>query len=117
MLNPLDYEYTVCRKCGETFLGYWLSDGLCMKCYFREKFKISEVLWNCVLNKEEFQQLPLREKISRLSDWEEEHPEDREGVEKIKEGLIGYLKKVIEHERKIAELEMNANIMLRTASW
>ena len=117
MLNPCDFAETICRKCGKIFIGHWLSDGLCEECYYREKWHLSKEFVEKILRDELFLNLPIKEKISILSDWEHEHPEDREGIEEIKSALIDYLKKIIEYERKIVEIEIKANTMLRTGAW
>ena len=111
-LNPLDFAPIVCKKCGKVALAHWLSDGYCRECYIQHKIGVSVGLYELVTSKE-FKLASIRDKISILSDWEEEHPEDRVMCERLKAILAKKIRKILELKRKIVDIENEANMCLR----
>jgi len=102
--------WIVCQKCGKVFRGSWLAE-YCRNCYIKHKLGLSPQLYDYVTG-EEFKNASLEEKISMLSDWEEEHPEDREACEKIKKFLAGKINEIIKLEKKILQIQTEATIEL-----
>ncbi|MHA1344137.1 MAG: hypothetical protein ACTSQG_09135 [Promethearchaeota archaeon] len=115
-MNIFEYKYTICRNCGKIFFGHFITDGLCIDCYLRKKFQISEKVYNELISKE-FKNMNLFEKFSFLSDLEEKYKEDRDGIEKIKKVLSTYIRKIIELKKKISSIELEANLILENMRW
>jgi len=110
--NPLDFSWAICKKCGKGYVGHWLSDGYCRECYIEHKIGISPALYDYIIS-DEFQNACIKDKFSMLSDWEEEHPEDREICEKLKKILAEKIEKINKLQWEIVKIENEAKDLLK----